>query len=330
MAGLPVTVVVVPRERFSHARRSLESIYANTAGPFALVYVDGGSPRALRRYLAAEQRRLGFRLVRTDCFLTPNEARNLGLRYVDTRYVVFIDNDVEVTSGWLDALVRCAEESQAWLVGPLCFVGPPASEIIHVAGGEVAIHEEGARRVLHQLQRYEGRRPAEVALPLAAERSGLAEFHCMLARTDLFARLGPLDEALLNTREHIDLCLRVTAAGGSIYFEPRARVAYVAPPPLAWSDVPFYLVRWSDQWTRATMRHFEKTWQVRLDTGRPGIMRARRTIAFRPIRDLIRRLGGTWAPAIEWRSLRALDAALGPLALAAATRKRRRRRIRAG
>ena len=54
--ALPVTVVVVPRERFSMAARALDVLYERTAAPFSLVYVDAGSPRPVRR--------LGFFLLR--------------------------------------------------------------------------------------------------------------------------------------------------------------------------------------------------------------------------------------------------------------------------
>ena len=54
--ALPVTVVVVPRERFSMAARALDVLYERTASPFSLVYVDAGSPRPVRR--------LGFFLLR--------------------------------------------------------------------------------------------------------------------------------------------------------------------------------------------------------------------------------------------------------------------------
>jgi GT2 family glycosyltransferase len=133
------TIVAVPRERFGLTRRALEAIYANTAGAFELVYVDGGSPARIRRYIAAEARARGFTLVRTDRYLTPNEARNLGLRHVRTRYVVFIDNDVVPAPGWLDRLVVCAETTGAWIVGPLYFIGEPEREVIHMAAGDARI-----------------------------------------------------------------------------------------------------------------------------------------------------------------------------------------------
>ena len=77
-----VTVVVVPRERFSETRSALERMYAATAPPFPLVYVDGGSPRHIREYLEAQSKEKGFQLIRTDYYLAPNEARNLAARSV--------------------------------------------------------------------------------------------------------------------------------------------------------------------------------------------------------------------------------------------------------
>src|SRR5215831_8615946 len=70
------TIVVVPRERFSVTRRALEALYASTNGAFPVVYVDAGSPPAIRRYLAAQARSRGFELVRIESYLAPNQARN--------------------------------------------------------------------------------------------------------------------------------------------------------------------------------------------------------------------------------------------------------------
>ena len=114
-----VTIVVVPRERFSCTQRSLESIVTETREPYELVYVDGGSPPACRKYLCEQANTLGMKLVRRNHYLSPNQARNIGWREVQTKYTVFIDNDVIVTSGWLESLVRCAEETDAGIVGPL-------------------------------------------------------------------------------------------------------------------------------------------------------------------------------------------------------------------
>src|SRR6266516_1506210 len=118
-----VTIVVVPREQFSKSQISLESIYAATPPPFRLVYVDGNSRSSLRRYLEQQAAARGFQLIRTENYLTSNEARNLGRREVCTEYVAFLDNDVFVQPGWLQTLLRCAVETGAWVVGPLYCYG---------------------------------------------------------------------------------------------------------------------------------------------------------------------------------------------------------------
>ena len=98
-----VTVVVVPRERFSVARRALRALFASTPEPFRLVYIAAGAPPALARSLARQAQARGFQVVEDRRVLTPNQARNLALPYVDTRYVAFIDNDVLPEPGWLGA-----------------------------------------------------------------------------------------------------------------------------------------------------------------------------------------------------------------------------------
>jgi hypothetical protein len=72
-----VTLVVVPRERFSCTQESLESIYANTDIPFKLIYVDGNSPAYVRRYLEAKSQEKNFKLIRTNYYLSPNQIFGL-------------------------------------------------------------------------------------------------------------------------------------------------------------------------------------------------------------------------------------------------------------
>jgi GT2 family glycosyltransferase len=255
-----VTIVVVPREQFSKSRISLESIYAATPQPFRLVYVDGNSPPSLRRCLEHEAAALGFKLIRIENYLTSNEARNIGLREVRTKYVAFLDNDVFVQPGWLEALLRCAEETGAWVVGPLCCYGTDGSDgepyIVHVAGADLSIVEDDGTRRLAEKGRHVNRPVAEVRPVLRREPIDLVEFHCMLVRTDAFGRIGLLDEKLLSFLDHIDFCLAVRQAGGVLYFEPEAVVTHLAPPPFAWMDLPCFLLRWSNAWLQPSVRHF--------------------------------------------------------------------------
>ena len=255
-----VTLVVVPRERFSQTQRSLEDLYEHTTLPFDLVYVDGGAPPSIRHYLEVAAGQRHFQLIRVDRFLSPNEARNLAQRHVTTKYVVFLDNDILVTPRWLEELVRCADETGAWVVGPLYLIGELRQQTIHMAGGVAHITEEGEQRVFYDEHLLADSPLASVRASLRRRPCDYVEFHCALVRNEVFERLGPLDEQLLSVHEHIDLGLLVQRAGGSVYIEPRAVITYVPPPPCDSRDFPYFMMRWSDAWNRATIHHFKEKW----------------------------------------------------------------------
>ena len=116
----------------------------------------------------------------------------------------------------------------------------------------------------------------------------------MLARREILQELGPLDEVLLSTREHVDLCLTVRDAGGTVWFEPNAVVTYVVATSFAWTDIPYYLLRWSDTWVRTSLRHFEQKWKLDDDGGQlmNNWLRPHRQIPLRGLRARLHRFLG--------------------------------------
>ncbi len=262
-----VTIVIVPRERFSITRECLESIFEHTRDvPYELVVVDGGSPEPVMGFLAQAARQHDFTLVRTPFFLAPNQAHNLGLEHVRTPYVLFFDNDTVASPGWLAAMLDCAEQTGAEIVTPLTCEGTPLHQVIHFAGGDAGIseHVEGVRVVRRFFERIhrQGSRVEDVRDQLVRAETGVAEFHCMLIRMDLLDRLGRFDEGFLNTKDHIDFCLMARQAGARIFFEPKAIVTFTLDRPLALYDLPYFMLRWSDSWEVRTLRHMMKKWQL--------------------------------------------------------------------
>ncbi len=260
-----VTIVVVPRERFSYTKESLESIYEHTHYPFKLIYVDGNSPAHIRNYLKEQAKQKQFQLIRSDTYLSPNRARNIGLKEVTSEYVVFIDNDVVVSPNWLKPLVDCAETTSATIVSPLLCQGTPIHQEVHCAGGESGVRVENNRRRIIEKIYSQGRRVADVRPKLQQQKTGLAEFHCMLVRTKIFEKIGFLDEALLSTKEHVDLCMLVAEAGGTVYLEPESLVTYVPGPPLKLTDLHYYMLRWSDRWELESLKHLRQKWNLSED-----------------------------------------------------------------
>lgn len=291
-----VTIAVVPREQFGVVRASLESIFEHTPEPFELIYIDGGSPPETRDWLRAQSQKRGFELLRSESYLTPNQARNWALRHVHGRYVVFVDNDLIASPGWLGALVTCAEETGAWAVGPLYLEGDPEDDIIHMAGGWMEFSGEAPERQFATKHLFQGERVRDRVTPLSRDTCDFVEFHCMLLRREVFDRLGELDEALLNSREHLDLCLQIEEAGGEIFFEPASVVTYRAPPPLERDDIPYFLTRWSEAWTRRSLERFIAKWGIAPSyLERIHIARTRRGVAFDRLKTATERRFGAGA-----------------------------------
>jgi glycosyltransferase involved in cell wall biosynthesis len=266
--GILATIVVVPRETFSQSVLSLEGVFARTQAPFELVCVDGNSPAATRRRLEEHAIARGFTLLRSPHYLSPNEARNVAIAQVRTKYAVFLGNDVLVTDGWLEALVTCAEETGASFVSGVSCWGALDKPVVYCAGGESHLVEDGGRRGIRDVHYHAGRPLIEVRAELRRQPSEAAVFHCMLVRTDVLERLGGLDEEL-HVLDHVDLCLRAQGEANGGWFEPRSVVMYVPPSPLRGSDVPYFLLRWSRAWIESSFAHFCCKWDI--DPGDPGL-----------------------------------------------------------
>ena len=260
-----VTIAVLQRESFAHTQRSLERLYATAGAPFDLIYVDTGSPRSVRRLIDDEARRRGFRIIRRERFLTPNEARNLALASIDTEFVAFVDNDVIFNDGWLRRLLACADETGADLVGPLIFLDEPAFRKIHFAGGTAHIEVTESGNHLHMGHRFiDEVLSDEIAEQLRREPSELLELHCMLVRRSVFDRTGTFDEGLRSLNEHVDFCMLARTSGSVLMFEPEATACQLLPKlfPYDLQSLPFLFERWSRSNNRISVEHFRAKWQL--------------------------------------------------------------------
>ncbi|HET9046777.1 MAG TPA: glycosyltransferase [Casimicrobiaceae bacterium] len=256
------TLVMTARERHSLADAAIDGVLRATARPYRFLYLDVKSPPWLRARLAARAAAGELEVVPFDTPLWPQEARLRVAADIDTDYTVFLDNDVDVAPGWLDALVRCADETGAGIVGPLYLWGdgvkPPT---IHMAGGVLCETADGTHRVLeerHELQDAD----AAAAAALTRRPCDYVEFHCMLVRTSLLRGDSILDGRLRCVHEHIDASLTAKERGSATVFEPAARVTYLALADYRLDDLAFFRSRWTSAETEANIATFCRKWNV--------------------------------------------------------------------
>ena len=311
MATPLVTVAITARERFSCAQRSLEKLWARTSERFELIYVDGRSPLPLQRWLGRQSRARDFRLLSSGAYLSPSVARNLAAAASQSRYIVFVENDVLVSPGWLERLVMAAEATGAGAVGPLVCAGTPEAETILAAGGEVRFEDSGNGKQLRVTRSLAGSPLGIGRGVLQRQPTQLLRTDCLLVRREALEQIGRFDEGLLSTRDDLDLCLRLSAAGWPIVLEPAARATLMGPRSLERSDRDYFSLRWSDGWNRASLEHFDAKWN--LGAGDPAhndelrrLDEYRRKALF-PVRRLLLAFGSHRTRMIERRWLAPLE-----------------------
>ena len=257
------TLVMTVRERHRLTLVAIESILANTAVSFRFVFAHGELPDWLDEAIASLARDGRLESRRFDGPHWPQQLRQALIGEIDTEYVVFIDNDVLVSPGWLERLIECADETGAGAVGPLYLWGdgvtPPR---VHMAGGRLVERLAPDGKVLVEAHRYIDADPAKLAGRVVRGPVDCVEFHCMLVRTELARQPRFLDGEIACVHEHVDVALALRAQGKPVFLEPAAQVTYLAFAPHVLEDLALLRSRWNVASMEASIAAFCSKWNV--------------------------------------------------------------------
>jgi GT2 family glycosyltransferase len=205
---LPSCSIVIPVfDRAAFTRACLlaieRSVPANTV-QFEVIVVDNGSTDGTPGILDAwSSSRAHARLVSLGRNLGFARACNEGVKLARGDYLVLLNNDTLPTPGWLESMLRLAEdEPQAGIVGSKLLY--PDGRIQHLG---VAFGEDKSPR--HIYRGYSSNiRPAKLSREYQAVTAA-----CLLMKKEIYSMVGGLDEGYLNSYEDADLCLKVRARG---------------------------------------------------------------------------------------------------------------------
>jgi GT2 family glycosyltransferase/glycosyltransferase involved in cell wall biosynthesis len=224
-AVVPLVSIIIPAfNNLPLTRRCLHSLKANsTPVPHEVIVVDNASTDGTREFLRAEQT-----AGRLTAFLNEQNtgfahACNQGAAAARGKYVLFLNNDTEVRSGWLAPLVQTAEADPR--------IGALGSKLLYPDGtiqhaGVVLLDDRAhgdpllARHIFaHQPQDWPAANRPAICPALTAA--------CLFVRKDVFVETGGFDEEFWNGYEDVDLCLRIGATGKLLVYQPASVVTHL-------------------------------------------------------------------------------------------------------
>jgi GT2 family glycosyltransferase len=106
---LRVSVIIGTKDRPESLRRCLESLAAQRCRPLEVLLLDDGTPGAESLGGILEEAGIRWRYIRKD---EPglSRSRNLGAREAAGEVLLFLDDDVELDPGYLEAVLRVYRE----------------------------------------------------------------------------------------------------------------------------------------------------------------------------------------------------------------------------
>ncbi len=195
--------------------KCLKAIERHTRGlAYEVIVVDDNSDERTR--LLLDQVR-GIRLIHNDVNLGFVHSCNRGARAAEGEYLVFLNNDTEVTHGWLSAMLRVFDQRRdCGLVGAK-LIYPDGR--LQEAGGIIWSDASG----INYGNGDDPDKPEYNYLRQVDYCSGA----CIATPRELFKQLGGFDERYVPAYyEDTDLAFRVREAGLAVYYQPAASIIH--------------------------------------------------------------------------------------------------------
>lgn len=209
-----VSIIIINFNGTENLERNIESILSSGYENFEIIVVDCLT-RQLEEYLA---RRFGdprIRVVHFDRDIGAAASHNVGALVADpeSRYLVFMDDDIVVTPGWLDKLVEVMESNPR--------IGVAQAKLISMRDHSKMDHLGLALDMLGTWYTSYGMDSDKFTRPMYVFAASSAT---LITRRDVYFRAGGFDWDYFIYDDDTDYSWRVRLLGYEIRFVPEAVV----------------------------------------------------------------------------------------------------------
>jgi O-antigen biosynthesis protein len=218
-----ISLIVLNWNRSDLTLTALRSIAASTNVNFECIVVDNGSSQKELNKLKADIAKLScsleVRLIEIGINRYFGEGNNIGAEAARGDILVFLNNDVTVSPGWLEPLIeRLLSDESIGAVGPK-FLYPDG--VLQEAGAFID------RRSGEAIQRGKFQKPEQTRFSLAGPVDYISAA-CMAIRKADFEAIRGFDFIFEPAYyEDTDVCFKLAGLGKSTWFEPSSTVVHV-------------------------------------------------------------------------------------------------------
>lgn len=233
-----VSVIIVNWNGQHLLDECLGSLLAQRFQDFEIILVDNGSQDNSAEFV--RDRYSHVRLVQLSENRGFAGGNNEGLRFASGTYIALLNNDTRTDPGWLEQLVRVAEENPSegmWASKILSYDNPGVIDNVGLL-----IYRDGLARGNGRLEPDTGQfdTEAEALVP-----SGCAALY----RKAVLDEVGLFDESFFSYADDVDLGLRIRLAGWGCRYVPTAIVYHkYSASSSAYSPMKAFLVERNRIW----------------------------------------------------------------------------------
>ena len=220
-----ISVVILNWNGEGFLKKYLPALVENTPKYAEVVVADNGSTdnsvEWIRQNYTAEQ----VRLILFDKNYGFTGGYNRAFKETDCEYFMLLNSDIRIEKGWLEPMVEFMDSHpNVGVVQPkvLAEYRPEYFEYAGAAGGLLDVwgFPYCYGRLMNKVEKDNGQYNASRQIFWA---TGAA----MCVRSDIYGRLGGLDEQFFAHMEEIDLCWRLRARGRGIVCVPESKAFHV-------------------------------------------------------------------------------------------------------
>lgn len=220
-----VSIIVVNYMTYDITLNTIQSIFDYVKCSFKIILVDNASPNGegntLRMYYQNDHR---VTFVQSEINQGFGSGNNLGLGYVDTPYILYLNSDTELTNDCVSAAIDYLNDNES--------VGAVSAKLI-TSDGKL---DGGCRRgfptplnslyyflrmdkIFRENKKYGGYKLSYLDENEEADVDAISGAF-LFTRKSIIDRIGAFDESFFMYGEDLDLCFRLKEAGYRVVYKP--------------------------------------------------------------------------------------------------------------